>query len=128
MSQGKVDVVIVGAGPYGLSLASQLSERGIERRIFGFPMCAWREMPPDMFLKSFGFATSIPTPKRGYTLPEYVAREDWRISSQSNTPRLRSTASGFSSSLCPTWRRYTLPESRASTRASRSVLRRASGS
>jgi thioredoxin reductase len=71
MSQNKVDVVIIGAGPYGLSLASHLTQRGIERRIFGFPMRAWREMPPRMYLKSFGFATSIPTPQRHYTLPEY---------------------------------------------------------
>ena len=71
MTQGKVDVAVIGAGPYGLSLASQLSHRGIERRTFGFPMCAWRQMPPGMNLKSFGFATSIPTPRRYYTLPEY---------------------------------------------------------
>jgi cation diffusion facilitator CzcD-associated flavoprotein CzcO len=71
MSRNKVDTVIVGAGPYGLSLASHLSHRGIERRIFGFPMRTWRHMPPGMNLKSFGFATSIPTPKPHYTLPEY---------------------------------------------------------
>jgi thioredoxin reductase len=71
MSQSNVDVVIIGAGPYGLSLASHLSHRRIERRIFGFPMRAWREMPPGMFLKSFGFATNIPTPERHHTLPEY---------------------------------------------------------
>jgi lysine/ornithine N-monooxygenase len=63
--------VIVGAGPYGLSLASQLSARGVERRIFGFPMRTWRQMPPGMYLKSFGFATSVPTPQRHFTFPEY---------------------------------------------------------
>jgi len=66
-----VDVVIVGAGPYGLSLAVYLSARGIERRIFGFPMRAWRQMPPGMYLKSFGFATNIPAPQPHFTLPEY---------------------------------------------------------
>src|SRR3984893_10285239 len=71
MSRNEVNVVIVGAGPYGLSLASQLSHRRVDRRIFGFPMRAWREMPPGMNLKSFGFATSIPTPQRHYTFPEY---------------------------------------------------------
>jgi thioredoxin reductase len=71
MGQSRTDVAIVGAGPYGLSLASQLSHRGITRRIFGFPMRTWRQMPPGMNLKSFGFATSIPTPKPHYTLPEY---------------------------------------------------------
>jgi cation diffusion facilitator CzcD-associated flavoprotein CzcO len=71
MSRSEVNVVIIGAGPYGLSLASHLSHRRVDRRIFGFPMRAWREMPPGMNLKSFGFATSIPTPQRHYTFPEY---------------------------------------------------------
>jgi cation diffusion facilitator CzcD-associated flavoprotein CzcO len=71
MDRSKVDVVVVGAGPYGLSLASQLSHRGVERRIFGSPMRTWRQMPPGMNLKSFGFATTIPTPLPHYTFPEY---------------------------------------------------------
>jgi thioredoxin reductase len=71
MSLHVVDVVIIGAGPYGLSLASYLRHRGVERRIFGVPMQAWRQMPVGMSLKSFGFATSIPTPERRRTLPEY---------------------------------------------------------
>ena len=71
MSRSKVDVVIVGAGPYGLSLASYLSDSGVERRIFGVPMRAWRDMPPGMNLKSFGFATSIPSLRPHYTFPEY---------------------------------------------------------
>jgi len=71
MTQSKTDVVIVGAGPYGLSIASLLSHRGIDRRIFGFPMRSWRQMPPGMYLKSFGFATSIPTDERHCTLPEW---------------------------------------------------------
>jgi cation diffusion facilitator CzcD-associated flavoprotein CzcO len=71
MTRSSVDVVIVGAGPYGLSLASHLSDRGVERRIFGFPMRSWRQMPPTMNLKSFGFATSIPSLRPQHTLPEY---------------------------------------------------------
>jgi cation diffusion facilitator CzcD-associated flavoprotein CzcO len=71
MAHHTVDVVIIGAGPYGLSLASYLRHRGVERRIFGVPMQAWRQMPVGMSLKSFGFATSIPTPERHPTLPEY---------------------------------------------------------
>jgi phytoene dehydrogenase-like protein len=40
MSRSKVDVVILGAGPNGLSLASYLSDSGVERRILGVPMRA----------------------------------------------------------------------------------------
>jgi thioredoxin reductase len=71
MNIASVDVAIIGAGPYGLSLASYLRQRGLEYRIFGAPMHAWASMSPGMFLKSFGFATSLRTPHPHFTLPEY---------------------------------------------------------
>jgi cation diffusion facilitator CzcD-associated flavoprotein CzcO len=64
-------VAIVGAGPYGLGLAHHLERQGVDRRVFGRPMQFWRDMPGGMFLKSFGFATSIPTADGTRTLPEY---------------------------------------------------------
>jgi cation diffusion facilitator CzcD-associated flavoprotein CzcO len=66
-----VSVAIVGAGPYGLAIAAHLEALGIEYQIFGPPMAFWRDMPPTLNLKSFAFATSIPVPRRGYSLPEY---------------------------------------------------------
>jgi len=66
-----VDVAVIGAGPYGLSIASHLQHRGVEHRIFGTPMQAWRNMSAGMHLKSVGYATSIPTPESFLTLPEY---------------------------------------------------------
>jgi FAD-dependent urate hydroxylase len=71
MEAASVDVAIIGAGPYGLSLASYLRQRGMAYRIFGAPMHAWASMSPGMFLKSFGFATSLKTPQPHFTLPEY---------------------------------------------------------
>lgn len=59
-----MDVVIAGAGPYGLSIASHLRSRQVPFRIFGQPMRFWLEMPHTLFLKSFGFATTIDNPKR----------------------------------------------------------------
>jgi FAD-dependent urate hydroxylase len=52
-------VVIVGAGPYGLAAASRLRRAGIDPRVFGDPMSFWREMPKGMFLRSNWTATSI---------------------------------------------------------------------
>ena len=67
-----IDVAIVGAGPYGLSIASHLKARGIEHRIFGEPMRTWRtEMPQGMFLKSDGFASNLWDPARHFTLRRY---------------------------------------------------------
>jgi len=58
-----VQVAIVGAGPYGLSLATHLKARGVSFRIFGEPMRFWRDMPRGLFLKSFAFATTIDNPQ-----------------------------------------------------------------
>ena len=59
MGSSVIDVAIIGAGPYGLSLGAHLKERGVPFRIFGQPMQAWREMPRGMYLKSLGFATNV---------------------------------------------------------------------
>src|SRR6266852_6397106 len=55
-----VDMAIVGAGPYGLSVAAHLRGAGPSVRQFGLPMNLWREhMPRGMFLKSQGFASNL---------------------------------------------------------------------
>jgi cation diffusion facilitator CzcD-associated flavoprotein CzcO len=52
------DVAIIGAGPYGLSVAAHLRSRGREPRVFGDPMKLWRmQMPKGMRLTSEGFAS-----------------------------------------------------------------------
>lgn len=71
VSMDRTDVVIVGAGPFGLSLAAQLRHRGVSFRIFGQPMRFWRDMPSGINLKSLGFATSIYVPEAGHTLPDW---------------------------------------------------------
>lgn len=71
-----VDVAIVGAGPYGISLAAQLTSRRVPFRIFGRPMAAWRPMPRSLFLKSVGFATSIPVPEPGHDFPSWLAARE----------------------------------------------------
>jgi len=68
------DVAIIGAGPYGLSIASHLRARRIEHRIFGEPMHTWRHhMPQGMFLKSDGFASNLYDPSGRFTLKQYCA-------------------------------------------------------
>jgi len=66
------DVAIIGAGPYGLSLAAHLSAEGIDHRIVGDPMQFWLEhMPRGMLLKSDGFASTLYDPKAEFTLRRY---------------------------------------------------------
>lgn len=65
-------VVIIGAGPYGLSAAAHIRARGVPVRIFGSPMQTWREnMPVGMVLKSTPTASSISAPQRGHTLRDF---------------------------------------------------------
>jgi hypothetical protein len=74
MSARSTDVVVVGAGPYGLSLAAHLRAWGVGFRIFGETMASWRRhMPRGMFLKSEGCASSISAPEPGFTLADFCA-------------------------------------------------------
>jgi hypothetical protein len=69
-----VDVAIVGAGPYGLSVAAHLGARGVDYRIIGRPMRSWlAEMPRGMLLKSEGFASSLYDPQAEFPLRQYCA-------------------------------------------------------
>jgi hypothetical protein len=71
-----VDVVIIGAGPYGLSLAAHLKARGVGFRIFGHPMQTWlANMPKGMHLKSEGFASSLYDPHSEYTLERHCRQK-----------------------------------------------------
>jgi thioredoxin reductase len=66
------DVAIIGAGPYGLSLAAHLRAKGVEHRIVGDPMQFWLgHMPRGMLLKSDGFASTLYDPKAEFTLRRY---------------------------------------------------------
>jgi NADPH-dependent 2,4-dienoyl-CoA reductase/sulfur reductase-like enzyme len=55
----RADIVVIGAGPYGLSAAAHLRRAGAECRVFGDPMSFWRTMPTGMRLRSNRSATNI---------------------------------------------------------------------
>ncbi|MEU5687854.1 dimethylaniline monooxygenase [Streptomyces venezuelae] len=70
------DLLIVGAGPYGLSVASHAAAAGLDVRIFGRPMASWRDnMPRGMFLKSEPWASDLSDPAGRFGLAAYCARE-----------------------------------------------------
>ncbi|MGC2228697.1 MAG: NAD(P)-binding domain-containing protein, partial [Candidatus Sulfotelmatobacter sp.] len=71
-----LNTAIIGAGPYGLSIAAHFRSRGIPFRIFGRPMDSWRShMPKGMLLKSDGFASNISDPDDRFTLGKFCAEE-----------------------------------------------------
>ncbi len=70
----RVAVAIVGAGPYGLSVAAHLGSRHIDYRIFGDPMRFWSNIAAAgsrRFLKSYCFGTNISTPAPGFAFADY---------------------------------------------------------
>ncbi len=69
-----VDVAIVGAGPYGLSLAAHLRAAGVTFRQYGRPMHLWQaQMPRGMYLKSQGFASNLSDPGGAYSLAAFCS-------------------------------------------------------
>ena len=68
------DVAVLGAGPYGLAVASHLRRSGVDVHVFGHPMSFWRErMPVGMLLRSNWGATNIADLHGDLTLGAYQA-------------------------------------------------------
>jgi thioredoxin reductase len=66
------EVLIIGAGPFGLSISAHLRSRGVEHLIVGTPMDSWREhSPAGMFLKSEPYGSAFASPQRGYDVAAY---------------------------------------------------------
>lgn len=73
------DLLVVGAGPYGLSIASHAADAGLDVRVFGRPMASWRDhMPRGMFLKSEPWASNLSDPGRRYGLAAYCESHGMR--------------------------------------------------
>jgi thioredoxin reductase len=71
-----LEIAIVGAGPYGLSMAAHFRRQGIPFRIFGRPMESWlAHMPKGMLLKSDGFASNIDDPDGEFTLKQFCVEQ-----------------------------------------------------
>src|SRR5579883_1626427 len=67
-------MTVIGAGPYGLSVAAHLIGNGIETRVLGEVMSFWRgHMPVGMKLRSGWRASNLSAPGGRYSLDEYVA-------------------------------------------------------
>jgi hypothetical protein len=71
--------VVIGAGPYGLSVAANLSAQGTQPRVFGEVMSSWRShMPAGMCLKSTPDASNLSAAKPGYQLADYCTSQGIR--------------------------------------------------
>lgn len=65
-------VAVIGAGPYGLSVAAHLLAAGIPTVVLGTPMGFWQAMPRGMYLRSAWSASSLGAPAGQYRMDHYV--------------------------------------------------------
>jgi FAD-dependent urate hydroxylase len=77
MSSGQAntcEVAVIGAGPYGLSVAAHLKNADVATHVFGEPMAFWRgNMPKGMILRSPWRATHLSDPNSALSLDAYAA-------------------------------------------------------
>lgn len=74
------DVVVVGAGPYGLSTAAYLLNRKLKVAVFGKPLNLWREhMPEGMNLRSHWRASNLAHPQKGYEFDHFLKTSSYPL-------------------------------------------------
>jgi len=67
-----VEVLVIGAGPYGLSISTHLRAQGVNHLVVGTPMDTWRaHSPAGMFLKSEPYGSSFASARPGYNLATF---------------------------------------------------------
>jgi thioredoxin reductase len=79
---GKIhQFVVIGAGPYGLSVATRLRSEGYDVYVFGEAMSFWeRHMPAGMFLRSSWDASNIGALEGPLSLESYERAEGIHLS------------------------------------------------
>jgi thioredoxin reductase len=66
------EVLVIGAGPFGLSISAYLRGLGVDHVIVGRPMDTWRtRMPVGMLMKSEPYASVIAAPRPGFDVATY---------------------------------------------------------
>jgi FAD-dependent urate hydroxylase len=81
------DLVVVGAGPYGMSVAAHAAAAGLDLRVIGRPMASWRDhMPRGMFLKSEPWSSNLSDPSGDHALTAYCAARNLAVEHGSPLP------------------------------------------
>jgi FAD-dependent urate hydroxylase len=73
------DVVVVGAGPYGLTAAAHLKGKGLNVAVFGKTMELWlHHMPLGMNLRSHWWATNLSDPEKKYSFERFFQLKGYK--------------------------------------------------
>lgn len=66
------EVLIIGAGPFGLSISAHLRSLGLQHVIVGRPLDTWHaHMPEGMYLRSEPYGSDMASPQHGYDVEAY---------------------------------------------------------
>jgi thioredoxin reductase len=66
------DVLVIGAGPFGLSVSAHLRGLGVDHAVVGRPMDTWKtHCPPGMKLRSEPYGSDLAAPKSGYDVEAF---------------------------------------------------------
>jgi FAD-dependent urate hydroxylase len=95
------NIVIIGAGPYGLSIAAHLWAKGRPVHTFGKSMELWKNMPSSLYLKSVWSASSLSDAAGDYTLDRYIA--------ETSQPRLEPIPQPFFLNYTNWFQRHAVP-------------------
>lgn len=102
------DVVVVGAGPYGLNAAAQLLGKGLKVAVFGKTMELWRNhMPDGMYLRSHWWATNLSDPQKKYSFERFFKEKNYEKVYPVPVKCFIEYALWFQKMRCPTLMKHT---------------------
>jgi FAD-dependent urate hydroxylase len=66
------DVLVIGAGPFGLSISAHLRGLGVDHAVVGRPMDTWKaHCPPGMKLRSEPYGSDMASPQSGHDVEAF---------------------------------------------------------
>jgi FAD-dependent urate hydroxylase len=96
------EVAVIGAGPYGLSIAAHLAQAGVSNRVFGQPMSFWRDhMPKGMRLRSPWRATHISDRNGAFSLDAFAIEHNTVIGEPLSLERFIAYGTWFQRRVLP---------------------------
>jgi cation diffusion facilitator CzcD-associated flavoprotein CzcO len=91
-----LDVTIIGAGPYGISLAAHAADHKLSYKLLGYPMDFWKnQIPQEMFIRTPHEFISFSDASDSLTLRRYAQESGIELVDPLPRPTLSTTRCGL---------------------------------